>query len=90
MAKNKIKTDEKVSEKKLNRLWVANKLEAAFADLKPLVDKKKFEGAIKKASKLLNKDLSKKSLNNFRKQNTPIHKEAEVRDDTNLLIEELP
>jgi len=90
MAKNKTKTGEKVPGKKLNRLLVEEKLESAFSELKPLVSKKKFDEAIKKASKSLNKDFSKKSLDNFRKQHASVPPEEQIKDDTNQLIEELP
>jgi hypothetical protein len=90
MAKNKTKTDGKVSDKKLNRLFIERKLEGALSDLKQLVGNKKFERSIKKAGRLLNKDLSKKSLDNFRKLHDSIHAEQEIKEETTMLIEDLP
>ena len=89
--KIKVKSNGKFSDKELNRLLIEQKLETALSDLKPLVSKKKFERSLKKASKQLNKEFSKKSLNSLRKQNSaPPQPETETRDNTSLLIEELP
>ncbi len=90
MTNNKTTSNEKVSDKKLNRLFIEQKIEEVLSDLKPLVSKKKFESTIKKTSKLLNKSFSKKSLESFRKQYESIHPEMESKDNTSLLIEELP
>lgn len=89
MGKNKTKTGDKVSEKKMNRLFILERMDAAFADLKALTGKKKYEKGIKKAAKVLSNNFSKKSLDSFRKLNGSVSPQAEMRESTNLLIEEL-
>lgn len=90
MTNNKTKTDKKVPDKKLNRLLIEQKVGEALSDLKSLVSKKKFKQGIKKAAKMLSKDFSQKSLDNFRKQHESIHPEKEIKDNTTMLIEKLP
>jgi hypothetical protein len=90
MAKDKTKTDEKVPDKKLNRLLIEQKVGESLSDLKSLVSKKEFEQGIKKAAKQLTRNFSKKSLDNFRKQDKSIHPEKEIKDNITMLIEDLP
>lgn len=87
---NKIKTEMKLSDKKLNRLLIEQKLEEALSDLKLTVGKKKFEKSIRKAGRILYNGFSKKTLDNFRKASQATGTEGAVKDDTTLLIEELP
>lgn len=87
---NKIKTGPKVSDKKLNRLLIEQKLEEALSDLKLTVGKKRFQKNIRKAGRLLYKGFSKKTLDNFRKSTQTNDSTGEIKDDTTLLIEELP
>jgi uncharacterized protein (UPF0147 family) len=89
MDKGKSK-EEKLSKKKLNQALIEQKLGEAFSNLKPIMGDKKFEKKIKKAAKAVKNKFSKKSLDSFRKQHGIIPAEKAIRDDTNLLIEDLP
>ena len=90
MAKKKTKGKKKIPDKKLNRLLIEQKLEEAFSELKTIVGEKKFQQRIRKAGKQLNKDFSKKALDNLRKLKDAGNSIGEVEDDTSILIEELP
>ncbi len=87
---NKIKRGMKLSDKKLNRLLLEQKLEEALSDLKLTVGKKRFEKNIRKAGRLLYNGFSKRTLDNFRKATQTKDSKGEIKDDTTLLIEELP
>lgn len=89
MGKNKTKTGDKVSEKKMNRLFILKRMDAAFSDLIALTGKKKYEKGIKKAAKLLCNNFSKKSFDSFRKLDESVSPQSQMREGTNLLIEEL-
>ncbi|MEO6000856.1 MAG: hypothetical protein ABIN89_28675 [Chitinophagaceae bacterium] len=90
MAKKKSKGKEKIPAKKLNRVLIEQKLEEAFSEFKTIMGEKKFQQHIRKAGKLLNKDFSKKDLDNLRKLKDASNSAGVVEDDTSILIEELP
>ena len=63
----KIKTIKKNSDKQL-RKTIQEKLAAALADHKDAMDEKDFQNSVKKASKILSKDISEATAKKLKKE----------------------
>ena len=91
MAKSKETEKQSISVKKLNRQLIEQRLEEAFADIKAIAGKKKFEESIRKAGKLINSGISKKTFEKLRKtKEDDLHQGTEMAGVAHTSINDLP